>query len=53
VNFFIWAPVLAGLGTLKEVKTEWNIYDVMDAHEALDIKNEIEEKYMNDKGLEK
>jgi len=30
------------------VQTEWNIYDVLDAHEMLEIKNEIEEKYINE-----
>ncbi|MCP4481419.1 MAG: hypothetical protein GY817_01135 [bacterium] len=39
---FIWTPVIAGFGTLREVQTEWNLYDVLDAHEALEIKNEIE-----------
>jgi len=38
----IWVPVVSGYGTLKEVQTEWNIKDLFDAIEALEIKSEIE-----------
>lgn len=37
--------MLAKLGTLKEVECQWTICDLYDAHEALDIKHEIEEYY--------
>ena len=38
----IWRPVLAGILTLKEIKTYYDILDVWDANEALDIKEEAE-----------
>jgi hypothetical protein len=33
---------MAGYGRLIEVKKDWDIDDLMDAHEALDIKAEAE-----------
>ena len=33
---------MAGLDTLTNVQTLWNIDDLFDAHEALDIKAELE-----------
>lgn len=46
MNWLIWRPVINGLGTLKEVKYDWTIDDLMDAHEALDVKEEIEARAM-------
>lgn len=46
----IWRPVIAGYGTLHEVKHLWTIDDLMDAHEALDIKEEAERYYSERKG---
>jgi hypothetical protein len=40
----IWRPVLAGLCTLEEIERSWTLDDLMDAHEALDIKAEWEAK---------
>jgi len=45
---FIWVPIVAGYGTLKELQTEWSLYDVLDAHEVLEIKHEIETKSLED-----
>lgn len=33
---------MAGLDTLTNVRDLWSIDDLLDAHEALDIKDEIE-----------
>lgn len=33
---------MAGLGTLKEVKHEWSLSDLLDAHEALAGRAEME-----------
>lgn len=37
-------PVLAGMDGLITVQTEWSIDDLFEAHEALDVKQEIEER---------
>jgi len=34
---------MAGHGSLLEIKKLWSIDDLMDAHEALDIQEEVEE----------
>lgn len=38
----IWRPVLAGLGTLKEVQYDWDIDDLFDSMELLDLKESQE-----------
>lgn len=43
IKWIIWRPVLAQLGKLNEVRYEWNIDDLFDAHEVLDIKEEAEQ----------
>ncbi len=43
IDMFIWRPILAGIVTLQELDKHWDINDLADAHEALDIKSEIEE----------
>lgn len=35
---------MAGFGTLHEVKTQWSIDDVADAHEVLTLKENAERK---------
>ena len=40
----IWRPVLAGILTLKEIETYYDINDLWDANEALDIKEEAERR---------
>jgi len=42
VDWRIWGPVLAGLGTLREVRDEWSLRDLLDAHEALAGRSEAE-----------
>ena len=39
--------VLSEIATLQEIETHWNIIDLMDANEALDIKAEQEEYEMD------
>lgn len=36
--------MIAGYATLKEVETEWDLYDVLDAHEVLDYLYEAEKQ---------
>ena len=43
VEFLIWRPILAGLTTLQEIETHWSFADLLDAHEVLDIKEDVEE----------
>jgi len=38
--------VIAGLDTLTHVQNLWSLDDLVDAHEALDVKSEIEGKMM-------
>lgn len=41
VDWRFWGPVLAGMGTLNEVRHEWTLYDLLDAHEVLAVKAEM------------
>lgn len=41
----IWRIILNGVATFQEIDSYWNINTVMDANEALDIKEEAEEFY--------
>jgi hypothetical protein len=38
----VWRVWLSGYATLKEIETEWTLCQLMDANEALDIKQELE-----------
>ncbi len=40
---FIWTPVMMGYGSLKEVEQDWNINDVVDSFNAMEIKAKLEE----------
>jgi len=40
----IWRPVLAKMGTLKEVQYEWDIDDLFDSMEILDMREAAEQK---------
>lgn len=42
----IWRPVLKRLGTLKEVQYEWDLDDLADAHEVLDLKESAQSQAM-------
>jgi len=43
VDWFVWRPIVAQIATLEEIERSWSIDDMLDAHEALDIKFEQEE----------
>jgi len=38
----VWRPILAGLATLHEIEEHWTLSDLLDAHEVLDIKADLE-----------
>jgi len=38
---------MSGMATVKEIKTSWNILELADANEALDIKEEAEAFHVN------
>jgi len=40
----VWRPILAKITTLHEVETYWSIDDLADAHEALDLKADLEKR---------
>ena len=42
VDFWLWRPVLRKIATLEEIETHWSLTDMLDAHEALDIMDEME-----------
>ena len=39
---------MAGYDTLINVQTAWNLDDLLDAHEVLDIQQEVEAQAMED-----
>lgn len=41
----MWRPIIAGVTTLHEIDEYWDINDLANANEALDIKAEIEDYY--------
>ena len=44
LDWMIWRPVLAKVVTLQELKTSYTLSDLCDLHEALDIKQDLEEE---------
>ena len=42
----IWRLVVAEIATLREVETYYDLNDVLDAHEALDLQAEADEANM-------
>ena len=38
----VWRVILAKIATLEEIERSWNISDLMDANEALDVKEDSE-----------
>lgn len=42
VDWLIWRPVIRKIATLQEIETHWDINDLLDAHEALDVQDEME-----------
>jgi len=42
INFYKWRPILAKITTLHEVNTYWDLNDLADANEALDLESDAE-----------
>lgn len=42
VDWWIWRPVIRKIATLEEIENHWSFIDMLDAHEALDIVDEME-----------
>jgi len=42
IKLFKWRPILRGIFTLTEYDNHYSLIDVLDAHEALDVKDENE-----------
>ena len=45
MNWSIWTPVVAGHGSLVEVQTVWSIDDLVDAHDVIAVKAEVEREH--------
>lgn len=45
INYFKWRPILEGVATLTEIDEKWNLCDLANANEALDIKIDAESFY--------
>ena len=45
IDWFKWRPILEGVATLHEVDTCWDVCDLADANEALDIKADADAHY--------
>jgi hypothetical protein len=37
----IWRPVIARIATLSEIERDWSLMDLLDAHDALDVREEL------------
>jgi hypothetical protein len=46
LNWFLWRLIVEEVGTLKEIETYYDLNDVLDAHDALDLKSEAIEANM-------
>jgi hypothetical protein len=44
ISWYLWRPVVERIATLQEIETYWSIDDLADAHEALDIQYEAQQK---------
>lgn len=42
MNWYVFRVVLARVATLTEIRSQWNICDLADMNEALDVKAELE-----------
>lgn len=38
----IWRPVIARIATLSEIEHDWALTDLLDAHDALDLRDALE-----------
>lgn len=42
LNWFVWRPVVERIATLTEIMTYYDLVDLLDIHEALDLRDEVE-----------
>jgi hypothetical protein len=49
IDYWKWRPILDGIATLHEIDTYWDICNLADANEALDIKSDAEAYYAKGK----
>lgn len=45
IDWFVWRPIIEKVTTLEEVERHYSLCDLLDAHEALDIKMEMQDFY--------
>lgn len=38
----IWRPIIKKVATLEEIESHWDITDLLDANEALDVMDDLE-----------
>jgi hypothetical protein len=43
IDPFLWVPIIRGLATLKEAKEFYYLEDFLDMHNALKLKDELDE----------
>jgi hypothetical protein len=43
IDPFLWVPIIRGLATLREAREVYYLEDFLDMHNALKLKDEIEE----------
>jgi len=43
INWYKWRPIIEKIVTLEELERYWDINDLADAHEALNIRSDAEE----------
>ena len=44
INLFLWAPIHKGYCTLNELRTVYDIEDLLDMHEAISVFNTLEQR---------
>jgi hypothetical protein len=44
LDWMLWRPVLAKVVSLEELKTSYTLRDLWDLHEAMDIKQALEDE---------
>jgi hypothetical protein len=45
---FIWRPVLEGLASRAEIKEKWDLVDLLEAHEVLDLRLRAQDHMMKE-----
>lgn len=48
LNWFLWRIVIERVATLEEIETHWDLCDLLEAHDALDLRDRVEEDAMNE-----